>query len=89
MFCINRYIERLLDRISNGALPEDRRFAMTELQAVVAESKAGQLAFGAMGEYLLIKYMFMSCLLFPFVIVLLLCRFSGDFECPKGRKGRC
>ncbi|KAI9178652.1 hypothetical protein LWI28_029247 [Acer negundo] len=43
------YVERLLDRISNGVLAEDRRSAMTELQAVVAESNAAQLAFGAMG----------------------------------------
>lgn len=43
------YVERLLDRISNGVIAEDRRSAMTELQAVVAESKGAQLAFGAMG----------------------------------------
>ncbi|XP_015879121.3 golgin candidate 6 [Ziziphus jujuba] len=43
------YIERLLDRISNGKLAEDRRTAMVELQSVVAESNAAQLAFGAMG----------------------------------------
>ncbi|KAG8375000.1 hypothetical protein BUALT_Bualt10G0054000 [Buddleja alternifolia] len=43
------YVERLLDRISNGVLAEDRRSAMVELQAVVAESHAAQLAFGAMG----------------------------------------
>ncbi|XP_012834296.1 PREDICTED: LOW QUALITY PROTEIN: golgin candidate 6 [Erythranthe guttata] len=43
------YVERLLDRISNGSLAEDRRSAMAELQAVVAESGAAQLAFGAMG----------------------------------------
>ncbi|KAJ1388316.1 Vesicle tethering protein [Sesbania bispinosa] len=45
----DRYVERLLDRISNGKLSEDRRNAITELQAVVAESQAFQLAFGAMG----------------------------------------
>ncbi|CAM8902058.1 unnamed protein product [Rhodiola kirilowii] len=45
----DRYVERLLDRISNGVLADDRRAAMTELQAVVAESNAAQLAFGAMG----------------------------------------
>ncbi|KAG4914400.1 hypothetical protein JHK87_051957 [Glycine soja] len=45
----DRYVERLLDRISNGKLPEDRRNAITELQAVVSESQAFQLAFGAMG----------------------------------------
>ncbi|KDP46400.1 hypothetical protein JCGZ_10240 [Jatropha curcas] len=43
------YVERLLDRISNGVLPEDRRNSMAELQSVVAESRAAQLAFGAMG----------------------------------------
>ncbi|KAH6824986.1 golgin putative 6 [Perilla frutescens var. hirtella] len=43
------YVERLLDRISNGVLADDRRNGMAELQAVVAESQAAQLAFGAMG----------------------------------------
>lgn len=43
------YVERLLDRISNGVLPDDRRNAMAELQSVVAESRGAQLAFGAMG----------------------------------------
>ncbi|KAJ9152842.1 hypothetical protein P3X46_026357 [Hevea brasiliensis] len=43
------YVERLLDRISNGVLAEDRRTAMAELQSIVAESNAAQLAFGAMG----------------------------------------
>ncbi|KAA8522440.1 hypothetical protein F0562_013199 [Nyssa sinensis] len=43
------YVERLLDRISNGVLAEDRRNAITELQSVVAESHSAQLAFGAMG----------------------------------------
>ncbi|KAH9312359.1 hypothetical protein KI387_027394, partial [Taxus chinensis] len=42
-------VERLLDRISNGVLAEDRRAAVAELQAVVAESGSAQLAFGAMG----------------------------------------
>ena len=50
MFCIDSYVERLLDRISNGKLAEDRRSAMIELQAIVAESRGAQLAFGAMGE---------------------------------------
>ena len=45
MFC--SYIQRLLDRISNGTLPDDRRSAIVELQSVVAESNAAQLAFGA------------------------------------------
>ncbi|KAI7741974.1 hypothetical protein M8C21_008687 [Ambrosia artemisiifolia] len=43
------YVERLLDCISNGKLAEDRRNAMAELQSVVAESHAAQLAFGEMG----------------------------------------
>ncbi|XP_015576207.2 golgin candidate 6 isoform X1 [Ricinus communis] len=43
------YAERLLDRISNGVLAEDRRTAMAELQSIVAESHAAQMAFGAMG----------------------------------------
>ncbi|KAF8088408.1 hypothetical protein N665_0543s0018 [Sinapis alba] len=43
------YIQRLLDRISNGTLPDDRRTAIVELQSVVAESNAAQLAFGASG----------------------------------------
>lgn len=47
--CFNSYVERLLDRISNGVLAEDRRAAIAELQSVVAESGAAQLAFGAMG----------------------------------------
>lgn len=47
--CINSYVERLLDRISNGVLAEDRRTAVVELQSVVTESHAAQLDFGAMG----------------------------------------
>ncbi|KAL9269748.1 Golgin putative 6-like protein [Drosera capensis] len=43
------YVERLLDRINNGTKAEDRRTALTELQSVVSESNAAQLAFGAMG----------------------------------------
>ncbi|XP_074316518.1 golgin candidate 6 [Silene latifolia] len=43
------YVERLLDRINNGTKTEDRRIAMVELQSVVAENHAAQLAFGAMG----------------------------------------
>ncbi|KAK7395799.1 hypothetical protein VNO78_16369 [Psophocarpus tetragonolobus] len=43
------YVEGLLDRISNGKLAEDRRNAITELLAIVSESQAAQLAFGAMG----------------------------------------
>ncbi|KAL8106915.1 golgin candidate 6 [Apium graveolens] len=43
------YVERLLDRISNGVLAEDRRNAIIELQSVVAETRAAQLAFGAIG----------------------------------------
>lgn len=54
MHCMNSYVERLLDRISNGVLAEDRRNAIAELQSVVAETRAAQLAFGAMGEYIFI-----------------------------------
>ncbi|CAL5325114.1 unnamed protein product [Camellia sinensis] len=43
------YVELLLNRISNGVLAEDRRTVIAELQFVVAESRAAQLAFGAMG----------------------------------------
>ncbi|PWA96340.1 golgin candidate 6 [Artemisia annua] len=43
------YVERLLDCISNGKLADDRRNAMAELQSVVAESHAAQMAFGEMG----------------------------------------
>ncbi|XP_071918646.1 golgin candidate 6-like isoform X2 [Coffea arabica] len=49
------YIERLLDRISNGVLAEDRRAAMAELQSAVPESQAAQLAFGAMGFPILLS----------------------------------
>lgn len=50
MACFNSYVERLLDRLSNGVLADDRHAAMTELQSIVAESSAAQLAFGAMGQ---------------------------------------
>ncbi|CAN6472181.1 unnamed protein product [Victoria cruziana] len=50
MACIaSRYVERCLDRISNGVLAEDRHAAMAELQSIVSESRQAQLAFGAMG----------------------------------------
>lgn len=52
MDLFNSYVERLLDRISNGVLAEDRRNAIIELQSVVAETRAAQLAFGAMGKFL-------------------------------------
>ncbi|KAL1834785.1 hypothetical protein ACET3Z_004436 [Daucus carota] len=51
------YVERLLDRISNGVLAEDRRNAIIELQSVVAETRAAQLAFGAMGFPVLLNVM--------------------------------
>jgi hypothetical protein len=51
MLRIDRYVERLLDRINNGKLPDDRRNAITELLSVVSENKAFQLAFGAMGIF--------------------------------------
>lgn len=52
MDLVNSYVARLLDRISNGVLAEDRRNAIIELQSVVAETRAAQLAFGAMGKLL-------------------------------------
>ncbi|KAG0630720.1 hypothetical protein M758_1G199600 [Ceratodon purpureus] len=42
-------VEDLLERISNGKLADDRRSAMQELEAAVAENRAAKLAFGAMG----------------------------------------
>ncbi|QHO38264.1 Golgin candidate [Arachis hypogaea] len=45
---VDRYVERLLDSISNGKLVDDRRNAIIELQAVVSENQASHLAFGAM-----------------------------------------
>ncbi|EPS70331.1 hypothetical protein M569_04427, partial [Genlisea aurea] len=45
----DRYVERLIDCISNGVLAEDRRSAMTELLSIVVESHAAQLAVGAIG----------------------------------------
>ncbi|KAG6388288.1 hypothetical protein SASPL_153490 [Salvia splendens] len=49
------YVELLLDRISNGVLADDKRNALAELQAVVAESNDAQLAFGAMGFPILLN----------------------------------
>lgn len=49
------YVERYLDRISNGTIPDDRRSAMTELQSLVAESRAAQMSFGAMGFPILLN----------------------------------
>jgi len=43
-------VEELLERISNGKLADDRRSAMQELEAAVAENRAAKLAFGAMGK---------------------------------------
>lgn len=60
MVCANSYIERLLDRISNGVLAEDRRSAMDELRSVVPESQAAQLAFGAMGDCFSLPVEFVS-----------------------------
>uniref|UniRef100_A0A0E0AZW6 Uncharacterized protein n=1 Tax=Oryza glumipatula TaxID=40148 RepID=A0A0E0AZW6_9ORYZ len=42
------YVERFLDCISNGTIPDDSRSAMTELQPLVAESHSAQMSFGAM-----------------------------------------
>ncbi|NP_001141556.1 uncharacterized protein LOC100273672 [Zea mays] len=49
------YVERYLDRISNGTIPDDRRSAMTELQSLVAESRLAQMSFGAMGFPILLN----------------------------------
>ncbi|OAY70842.1 Golgin candidate 6 [Ananas comosus] len=49
------YVERFLDRISNGVLADDRRAAMAELQSLVAESSSAQMAFGAMGFPILLN----------------------------------
>nr|CAB3462261.1 unnamed protein product [Digitaria exilis] len=49
------YVERYLDRISNGTIPDDRRSAMTELQSLVAESHSAQMSFGAMGFPILLN----------------------------------
>ncbi|GJP49102.1 hypothetical protein CLOM_g8362 [Closterium sp. NIES-68] len=42
-------VERLLDRISNGVLAEDRQSAMADLRDVVTDSPVAQQALGAMG----------------------------------------
>ncbi|KAI7994358.1 Golgin candidate 6 [Camellia lanceoleosa] len=55
------YVERLLDCISNGVLAEDRRIAIAELQFVVAESRAAQQAFGAMGFPILLSVLKEEC----------------------------
>jgi hypothetical protein len=60
-----RGVEDLLERISNGKLADDRRSAMQELEAAVAENRAAKLAFGAMGKY--------SCLLVEILPVLDFC----------------
>ncbi|OEL24875.1 Golgin candidate 6 [Dichanthelium oligosanthes] len=49
------YVERYLDRISNGTISDDRRSAMTELQSLVAESRSAQMSFGAMGFPILLN----------------------------------
>ncbi|XP_074585194.1 golgin candidate 6-like [Curcuma longa] len=49
------YIEKHLNRISNGVLADDRRSAMIDLQLLVAESHTAQMSFGAMGFPLLLN----------------------------------
>lgn len=49
------YVERLLDRITDGVLAEDRRNAIAELQSVVSESRTAQLAFGTRGLQVLLR----------------------------------
>jgi len=86
MLCINRYVERLLDRINNGKLPDDRRNAITELQAVVSENKAFQLAFGAMGISLFSQANCFSFFCLSYELCLMhLCRFSYNVGRLKGR----
>lgn len=74
LVCVESYIERLLDRISNGKLAEDRRNAISDLQLVVSETHSAQLAFGAMGTCHIFRtsYGFWSC---PELHVL--CIFAG------------
>lgn len=74
MVCVHSYVERLLDRISNGVLPDDRRNAMAELQSVVAESRGAQLAFGAMGAcfFLILVFFFELPLTYDKLLRLLL-----------------
>uniref|UniRef100_A0A0D9Y007 Golgin candidate 6 n=1 Tax=Leersia perrieri TaxID=77586 RepID=A0A0D9Y007_9ORYZ len=55
------YVERFLDRISNGTIPDDRRSAMTELQSLVAESRSAQMSFGAMGFPVLLNVLKEDC----------------------------
>lgn len=81
--CFNSYVERLLDRISNGVLAEDRRAAIAELQSVVAESDSAQLAFGAMGQcfFLICKKNYkmpMSNIFHAYHISLFLCLFCSQ-----------
>lgn len=78
------YVERLLDCISNGQLADDRRNAMAELQSVVAESHAAQLAFGEMGEYMLVLYWYLRLYLSITQSILVCCRLSCTIGCLKG-----
>lgn len=43
-------MERLLERINDGRLPEDRRAAVSELRDMVNDNALAQLALGSMGE---------------------------------------
>lgn len=56
LYFFNSYVERYLDRISNGVLAEDRRAAMIELQSLVAESRAAQMSFGATGTFFVLVW---------------------------------
>lgn len=82
------YVERVLDRISNGQIAEDRRAAMVELQSVVAESRAAQLAFGAMGVCFACQsnFSYMNSMKFRNKNVCLtwFCRISCAHECFEG-----
>ena len=76
----------MLDRISNGTLPDDRRSAIVELQSVVAESNAAQLAFGASGKCL--SFFLFSVLRLTECEIKLRLRFNNftfcDFRIPCG-----
>lgn len=89
---VHSYVERVLDRISNGQLAEDRRTAMVELQSVVAESRAAQLAFGALGMCFACHLTSIIWIIWNFWIKKYLtcfCRISCAHECSEGGTRWC
>lgn len=83
----------MLDRISNGVLAEDRRTAVSDLQSIVAESRAAQLAFGAMGKILLhflfvAEYYNIELVVYE-IFLSTFYRFSCTYGGPEGRAGGC